>query len=174
MLIRSALACALLGACVGGDGGFEPFAVTFDPCEPVRLAAVDPTAAEMASLEVASQMWTAVGIDGMTPTIAGSAAPRVGQQIDVYFEEAAPAFYGFYDPDLGDLYINRKLENDRGRAVTMAHELGHAFGLRHVDGRPSVMNSGNLETAPTAEDARALAELWGRCTDAPPPVVAVP
>lgn len=152
---------------MGGEGDPAPFAVTFDPCESVRLAAIAPTAAEMASLEEASQMWTRVGVDTVNATIADG-RPEADQQIEVYFEEAAPAFYGFYDPDLGDLYINRKLDDDHGRAVTAAHELGHAFGLRHIEDRPSVMNSGNLEIGPNEADARALEELWGRCVEAPP------
>jgi hypothetical protein len=41
------------------------------------------------------------------------------------------------------------------------------LGLAHIDGsvRASVMNSGNLEIEPTAEDATALSSLWGSCHD---------
>ena len=50
-------------------------------------------------------------------------------------------------------------------AVTIAHEIGHAFGLVHVpaDQRTSVMNPNNLVVEPTAEDVDTLATRWGGC-----------
>ncbi len=48
-------------------------------------------------------------------------------------------------------------------AVTIAHEIGHAFGLVHVPAgqRTSVMNPNNLVIEPTAEDVDTLAMRWG-------------
>jgi len=48
---------------------------------------------------------------------------------------------------------------------SVAHELGHAFGLVHVpqSERTSLMNPGNISTPPTVEDQAALAALWGTC-----------
>ena len=50
-------------------------------------------------------------------------------------------------------------------AITIAHEIGHAFGLVHVpaDQRTSVMNPNNLVVEPTAEDVDTLATRWGVC-----------
>ena len=53
--------------------------------------------------------------------------------------------------------------------VTIAHEIGHAFGLVHVSDRPSVMNVGNLVVEPNTGDVTALVALWSTCDagDAP-------
>ena len=82
------------------------------------------------------------------------------------FATAAPAIFGFYDGN-GDISINQELDADKA-AVTIAHELGHAFGLVHVPAsvRPSVMNPGNLSVTPTAGDRDALAAIWGTCPPA--------
>ena len=50
-------------------------------------------------------------------------------------------------------------------AITIAHEIGHSFGLVHIptDVRPSLMNPANLTVLPTAADVATLAGLWGRC-----------
>lgn len=62
------------------------------------------------------------------------------------------------------IFINDDLDG-QPLAVTVAHELGHAFGLVHVDPsvRASVMNPGNLSTPPTAADAAQVTGLWGAC-----------
>ena len=53
------------------------------------------------------------------------------------------------------------------QAVTIAHEIGHAFGLAHVPAgeRASVMNPGNLNIEPNADDAATLALRWGACRE---------
>jgi hypothetical protein len=64
--------------------------------------------------------------------------------------------------------VNRRLSNPSDRAITVAHELGHALGLPHINDRESVMNSGNLEVLPLSEDADDLRDLWGACIAFPP------
>jgi hypothetical protein len=68
--------------------------------------------------------------------------------------------------------INRRLSGEP-LEITVAHELGHAFGLWHVEHevRTSVMNPGNLTVAPNAGDASDVAVLWGRCPDGAPAIV---
>jgi hypothetical protein len=160
------LSCLLLGAvsCAPDTGDFV-FEITYDPCQ-VIVIAPDPDASddELASIDDAIDMWNSTGATHLT-RIEYPHAPR----LQVLFDEASPAFYGIYVHQEGHVFINRMLKNRYARAVTVAHELGHAFGMLHVAGgtRTSVMNKGNLRTPPQASDAEALVELWGRCPELP-------
>ena len=81
------------------------------------------------------------------------------------FRDGAPAIYGYYEDTTATIYINVEVSDPAERAVTIAHELGHAFGLIHIPTsvRPSVMNPGNLTVVPDGGDAAALASKWGSC-----------
>ena len=48
--------------------------------------------------------------------------------------------------------------------MTIAHEIGHAFGLWHVKPsvRRSVMNPGNTTVTPTERDVDSVRALWGK------------
>lgn len=137
--------------------------ILYNPCDDVVIDVGDgTTSAELSSIDEALAMWAAVGLGTLTREPVPGA-----QRIPLWFDEAAPFFYGVYQPAIGDVVINRALSNQRDRSITIAHELGHAFGLLHVDGdiRSSVMNAGNLTVAPTAEDVAALGRYWGRCPE---------
>jgi hypothetical protein len=141
-----------------GDTTLE---ITFSPCEPVLLVpAADATAAEIASIDHAIELWRAVGIDG--PMRSDGKAPG---GVPVRFEDAAGAFHGVYEDEVGVIYINRTITDDHARAVTIAHEVGHAMGLLHVPAgeRSSVMNPGNMLIEPDALDRGALEAIWGAC-----------
>lgn len=158
------LSLVLLAACdtSGGDAHLD---ITFDPCSPIALvAAADTAPDELASVDTAAAMWRdAVG------TQVARGAPDDDGIVVVRFEEAALNFRGIYLDEEGVVVVNRRLTDHHERAVVIAHELGHAFGLLHVDidDRVSVMNRGNLVEEPNPGDAGDLAALWGRCAAGP-------
>ena len=157
--MRSSL---LLAAGVAVAGCQAPDLVldrTFDVCEPVALDVQTATAEQRASVDDALALWHVRTGDG-------------GQRLEVRFEAAAPAFHGYYDDEAGIVYVNTDLAAPE-REIVLAHELGHAFGLWHVerDERTSVMNPGNLSIAPTAADHDEVEALWGDCDAAEHPDV---
>jgi Zn-dependent peptidase ImmA (M78 family) len=107
------------------------------------------------------------GIDGAIGLWGGRGIPlaRVSElpAIQIVFEHASEAFRGLYDDETGIIHINDGLTELAPLSIVIAHELGHAFGLPHISDRPSVMNSGNLETPPNEDDRLALETLWGQC-----------
>lgn len=148
---------ALLGGCAAGDGD-RVLEVVHDACEPLHLVASGATDEERASIDEASEMWNALGQTRLT-----TATTRGARTLEVRFETAAAVFHGLYDDERGVIYVNHRLEDPRERAITIAHELGHALGLWHETDRDSVMNPANLTLAPNAEDGAELEGLWGRC-----------
>jgi hypothetical protein len=144
--------------CVAQDDTID---IVFDPCASLGLI-VDGEAsdAERAGVEVAVEMWNASAGTHLTTTPAPD-APR----IPIRFEDGAAVFYGIYLDEEGAVVINHALTDERGRAITIAHEVGHAFGLIHVDASDglSLMNPGNLDQGPTLADLTSLASLWGEC-----------
>ena len=117
----------------------------------------DGSDAQLASVDAALDLWHSRGVTGLD---RGNAA-----QLTVRFRDAADAVYGFYDETTATVLVNLRIDDADQRTITIAHELGHALGLVHVspDERSSVMNPGNVTIQPTADDAIALARLWGAC-----------
>ncbi|HVR00521.1 MAG TPA: matrixin family metalloprotease [Polyangia bacterium] len=118
------------------------------------------------------QVFVAAGA-GDQPSSAPSGDPSTDNPsgaVPLHFQAAAPPSHGFFDPARGEIFVNVDL-GARPLAVTIAHELGHAFGLVHVTDRASVMTAGNLDVQPNVGDVAALAKLWGACgpaADGPP------
>jgi hypothetical protein len=153
-----AMTSAMVTACPSKE-----IETVFDPCDPVVLVFDEDDHDLRASTESAVEMWRAV-----TPHTQLTTKPTEGAaEIPVKQDDAGAAFHGFYDDEQGIVWINDGLD-DAERAITIAHEVGHAFGLHHVDEheRRSVMNKGNLVRRPNDEDGDALADLWGRCARA--------
>lgn len=159
------LSLALVGGCAGGPQD-TTLDIVADVCEPTAVtASSDATGAQLASIDAALAMWSRLGFD-RARRVAG--VPLTGgQHISIVFDDAAEFFHGLYDDEHGVVYINRALSDDHERSVTLAHELGHAFGLWHIDrgARVSVMNPSNLVVEPNDGDAAELAALWGSCSD---------
>lgn len=164
-LAALAALAAIAPACGDNDPDYE-IQTVFDPCAPlVVVPEAGSSPDEMDAVAAGISMWNARAGSRLTLEDIPE-APRV----PVLFESASAPFYGFYDDVEGVIYVNEDLRG-RARVVLIAHELGHALGLLHVDDaqRPSVMNDGNLKVAPNAGDAAALAALWGACPPSPVP-----
>lgn len=159
------LSLALVGGCAGGSGD-TTLDIVSDVCEPTAIIApADASEQQLASIDGAIAMWAHLGFDRAART--DGTARTDGQHIEVVFDDAAEFFHGLYDDEHGVVYINRALSDDHQRTVTVAHELGHAFGLLHVDrdARVSVMNPNNLSVEPNDGDAAELVALWGSCAE---------
>jgi hypothetical protein len=165
--------CALaLAACSGSDPSAS--AVAHDPCAPLAITVHAATAAEQAGISGALDLWRGRGVTAFgtsdsvsTDADASATASDPASTIAIQFDAAAETFHGQYDPDSASVLINRDLTggDDAALPIVIAHELGHAFGLVHIDPavRLSLMNAGNTVTPPTDADQQALAALWGAC-----------
>lgn len=152
------LSCGLL-AC-GDLADDAPINRVFNPCETLTIVTPEElSGAQSSSLDQAIALW-----NERAPLKLTRAAAADAPSIPVFFRQGAAFVHGYYNDSAGSITINQQL-NERPAAITLAHELGHAFGLHHVDPktRASVMNPANLSTKPTAEDAALVGELWPEC-----------
>jgi IrrE N-terminal-like domain len=151
-------ACA--GACAGPpeDGPV----IEYDPCQPTLLElAADANESERAAVATAVELWAQAG--GPSLTVEAGTGQDGAQVLPIGFQPAAPVFFGLYRPERGDIVINRQLSDPRARAITVAHEIGHAFGLMHVRDHRSLMNPGNLQIPPSQDEARQIYARQSAC-----------
>jgi hypothetical protein len=160
--LRLAAVIVLFASAAGcGNGGYQSDEwVAFDACAALPIvpdAALTET--QSAGIVAAMALWNERA--GTRLTLA---TDRDVPGLPIHFQGAAPNFHGLYDAPNGQVYINTDLDGS-ALAVTIAHEIGHAFGLSHVSAgqRSSVMNPNNLVVEPTAEDVDTLAMRWGVC-----------
>ena len=144
-----------------GDGGIESGDhLLFDACAPVAVVAdADLTDVRADGIRAAIALWNERA--GTRLTLA---VDRGEPGLPIHFQAAAPNFHGLYDAPRGQVFINTDLAGE-ALAITIAHEIGHAFGLSHVPAGQytSVMNPNNLVVEPTLEDVDTLAMRWGSC-----------
>jgi hypothetical protein len=156
--------------------------VTFDACAPLAIGVAPAlTSVQAEGLTDALSMWNQAAGTVLVSTSAtfpnaptADAAPSstgvtanatTMPRVPLAFQAAAPPFHGLYDNRAGQIFINVDLTAVDPLRITIAHEIGHAFGLVHVspDVRPSLMNPGNTTIGITPEDVTALAAIWGSC-----------
>lgn len=160
--IIAVLALGLAPACTTD----EEAATVYDPCSPLTIA-VEPDlgTAEAVGVEDAVLAWARV-LPTRIEVGSGSARRDV---LPIRFVSGNTFYRAIYWDSLGTISISRDRLAPEQYAVAIAHELGHAFGLLHVapEERPSVMNVGNVEVAPTERDAAEVAARWETCTALP-------
>lgn len=145
----------VIGFAACGGGNDRTIDITYDVCAGVTVSAPSVTDDQRARIDEGIELWRARGL-------AQLARGSGSQAIEIRFDTASPAIHGLYDDETGIVYVNAALADD-AVAIVVAHELGHAFGLVHSTERASVMNPGNLTTAPTADDQAAIEARWGIC-----------
>ncbi len=150
--------------------------MTFDACAPLDIGIAPAlTAEQMQGVTDALAMWNQAAGTALAPmtmvTEPGTTAFETSTaMVPLTFQVAAAPFHGLYDDRAGRIYINQDLTDVAPLRITVAHEIGHAFGLPHVSAsvRRSLMNSGNTTISITPEDVEALAAIWGQCPSAGP------
>ncbi len=123
------------------------------------IPAADALASERDSIDEGLGLWNDAAMIGAARVEQGDGV------IEIRFAPSLPAFFGRYDGDSGSILINRDIADGGARAIVIAHELGHAFGLSHVpiENEASLMNPANTRVSPTARDVERLRAIWGDC-----------
>jgi len=158
--------------------------LTFDACAPLDIGLVAaPTGVQAQGVTDALSMWNQAAATALVSTTVADPIASTGDvptpistaqvstampRVPLVFQVAAPPFHGLYDNQAGQIFINQDLSTVDPLRITIAHEIGHAFGLVHIspDVRPSLMNPGNTTVGITPDDVAALAAIWGRCAQA--------
>lgn len=134
---------------------------TYDPCAGLTLVTTNAREDELESVDRALALWNEAGGFRLTREIQPGFSA-----LKIEFEVASEASRGLYDDERGVVIVNRAIQDEHVRTITVAHELGHSFGLWHVspDERRSLMNPQNKSLGPTEEDVASVRALWASCS----------
>ncbi len=152
-------------ACIAACSSNDDVDTVYDPCSPLAIAVVGESgAAEVAGIEGAIAAWNHV----LPTQITIGVMPGAADVLPIRFESGDTFYRAIYWDAFGEISVSRDRLAPEDYALAIAHEMGHAFGLLHVDKseRASVMNVGNLEIEPNDEDAAAVRALWDACSAA--------
>lgn len=150
-------------ACIAACSGTDNVETVYDPCSPLSIAVLGETgAAEVGGVEGAIAAWMRV----LPTQITIGATPGAADVLPIRFESGDTFYRAIYWDAFGEISVSRDRLDPDDYALAIAHEMGHAFGLLHVDKseRASVMNVGNLVIEPNDEDAAAIRALWDACS----------
>lgn len=155
----AALISGLLFGATSCDDGPQHFWMVFDPCDPLVLEPEGASAEQRAAIERAIAMWNDVA-----EVNVGFTGPLDARRLPVKVVETE-WYMGRFDDIEGEIEIAGRVTDMDVFSIVVAHELGHAFGLYHVDAgeRVSVMNTGNKDVPPNEGDVDVLAHMWGPC-----------
>jgi hypothetical protein len=162
--LRFLLIAALLpiAACLTDD----TISTTFDPCSPLTIVpGTDTEEHEIQSIEEALGAWERV----LPTRVSVASSSGSDGELSIFFESGDTFFRAIYMDQWGEILISREKLAPEDYALAIAHELGHAFGLHHVPAqeRASIMNVGNLDIVPSADDAISVSALWDSCSSGP-------
>lgn len=151
--------------CASEEQSREVIDIVFDPCSPLQLYIEGATSMQRDAIQAGLEQWRR-GAGALVTVVADPEADT--PMVPVILDRAPHAFHGHYADEDGVVYLNEDLDGVE-LAITMAHELGHVFGLYHVprEEGASVMNPGNLVHEVQPVDVEALGALWGSCEASP-------
>lgn len=152
--------CLLANLIACGQSDDVQIDTVFDPCMPLTIVVDESASASQKSgIEKAIRDWN----DRAHTQLSSSPGSPDTPTLPIQFKNAGGFFLGLYDDENATVLINKSVKDPQSLAIIVAHELGHSFGMLHIESHVSVMNPGNVDHPPNQRDVEKLADLWGFC-----------